>query len=393
MYNFDKIENRLKTHSMKWDDLEIWFNCTDVIPMWVADMDFRSPDEVIEAVKARVEHGIFGYAGDVTPYYEAVINWFEKRHGWRIEEEWICMTEGIVSAIHMLIQAFSEEGDKVLIQSPVYPPFYKAIQNNNRVLVENNLVFKDGRYEMDFEALDRQLENCKIFILCSPHNPVGRVWTEEELTKVAELANKHNVVVISDEIHGDLIFKDYDFTPMGLVKQCQDRLIVCTAPSKTFNIAGLHASNIIIKNEELRERFRRILEKNGVSTKPNVLGVVGLVAAYNHGENWLREVMDYIEGNFSFLDEFLKERIPELKLTKGEGTYLAWIDCSGLGLRSIQLSDFFIRQCKVGINPGYAFGTGGERFIRLNLGCSRQLLTKVLEQIETAVKKNIREKS
>ncbi|QNO16057.1 pyridoxal phosphate-dependent aminotransferase [Alkalicella caledoniensis] len=386
MYSFDKIESRSKTHSMKWDDLEQWFNCSDVIPMWVADMDFKSPNEVIEAVKARVEHGIFGYAGDIKPYNEAVINWFSNKYGWNINEEWICMTEGIVSAIHMLIQGLSEEGDKVLIQSPVYPPFYRAIKNNNRVLVENQLIYKNGRYEMDFDELDRQLVGVKIFILCSPHNPVGRVWSKEELSRVVELAKKHNTLIISDEIHGDLAFKDKAFTPMGVMEGCQDRLIVCTAPSKSFNIAGLHASNIIISNQRLRETFRGILEKNGSSTKPNVLGVVALIAAYNHGEKWLEEVINYIEGNFRYLDEFLKERIPKLKLVEADGTYLAWVDCSQLGIRSIELSNFFIEKCKVGMNPGYSFGTGGERFIRLNLGCSRELLKRALEQIEAGVK-------
>ncbi len=390
MYDFHKVHNRRDTHSLKWDDLEEWFNCTDVIPMWVADMDFRSPDEVIEAVKNRVEHGIFGYAGNIRPFEDAVINWFSRRYGWNIGREWICMTEGIVSSLHMLVQGLTDEGDKVLIQTPVYPPFYKAIKNNKRVVVENQLANNDGYYEMDFDLLDKQLEDVKLFILCSPHNPVGRVWTKEELIKVAELAIKHNVTLISDEIHGDLVFKDYNFTPMGVIDEISDRLVVCTAPSKSFNIAGLHTSNIIIKNNSIRDKFKGVLDQNGVSTKPNVLGVVALMAAYNHGERWLTEVLEYIQDNFKYLDEYFNEKIPELELTKGEGTYLAWVNCSGLGLRSIELQDFFYRKCKVGMTPGYSFGTGGEQFVRLNLGCSREILKKALEQIETAVIEHIR---
>ena len=368
---------------MKWDDLDEWFSSTEILPMWVADMDFKCPDEVIEALKTRVEHGVLGYPGSIGTYYEAVINWFDKKQGWHIERDWICTTEGVVTAINMLIQALSKEGDKVLIQTPVYPPFYKAVDNNNRVLVENKLVYKDGRYEIDFDALDKQLEGVKIFLFCSPHNPVGRVWTKEELVKIAELTKKHDVLVISDEIHGDLVFNGVEFTSMGQLEDMHHRTAVCTAPSKAFNIAGLQVSNTIISNAELRTKYKEIQEKSGVHTKPNVLGLVATIAAYNHGEQWLNEVMEYVEGNFRYLDEYLKANIPTIKLIKPEGTYLAWLDCTELGLAGEELSDFFIKKCKVGIVPGYSFGKDGGSFIRLNLGCSILLLEEALKRIKS----------
>ena len=383
MYRFDELIERKGSHCMKWDDLDEWFSSTEILPMWVADMDFKCPDEVIEALKTRVEHGVLGYPGSIGTYYEAVINWFDKKQGWHIERDWICTTEGVVTAINMLIQALSKEGDKVLIQTPVYPPFYKAVDNNNRVLVENKLVYKDGRYEIDFDALDKQLEGVKIFLFCSPHNPVGRVWTKEELVKIAELTKKHDVLVISDEIHGDLVFNGVEFTSMGQLEDMHHRTAVCTAPSKAFNIAGLQVSNTIISNAELRTKYKEIQEKSGVHTKPNVLGLVATIAAYNHGEQWLNEVMEYVEGNFRYLDEYLKANIPTIKLIKPEGTYLAWLDCTELGLAGEELSDFFIKKCKVGIVPGYSFGKDGGSFIRLNLGCSILLLEEALKRIKS----------
>lgn len=385
MNRFDELVERRGSYSMKWDDLEEWFNSKEVLPMWVADMDFKCPSEVIKAVKQRVEHGVFGYPGNIGNYYESVINWFGNRQGWDVQTEWICTTEGVVTAINMLIQALSEEGDKVLIQTPVYPPFYKAVDNNNRILVENKLVYTAGRYEIDFESLDKDLEGVKIFLMCSPHNPVGRVWTKDELNKIVELTKKHDVLIISDEIHGDLVFNGVDFISMGQINDIENRVAICTAPSKTFNIAGLQVSNIIVKNVELRNRYKDIQEKCGIQTKPNVLGLVATMAAYNHGEQWLNEVMDYVEGNFKYLDEFLQANIPSIKLVKSEATYLAWLDCTELGIAGEELSDFFIKNCKVGVVPGYSFGTDGKNFIRLNIGCSRVILEEALKRIKSAV--------
>lgn len=385
MNRFDELVERRGSHSMKWDDLDEWFSSNEVLPMWVADMDFKCPDEVIEALKKRVEHGVFGYPGDIGKYYESVIKWFDNKQGWNVEAECICTTEGVVTAINMLIQALSEEGDRVLIQTPVYPPFYKAVSNNNRVLVENKLVYKSGRYEIDFESLDKNLEGVKIFLMCSPHNPVGRVWSKEELNKIVELTKKHDVLIISDEIHGDLVFKDVDFISMGQLKDIENRVAICTAPSKAFNIAGLQVSNIILKNDHMRKKYKDIQEKSGIHSKPNVLGLVATMAAYNHGELWLNEVMDYVEDNFKYLDEFLQVNIPSIKLIKPEGTYLAWLDCTELGIFGQELSDFFIKKCKVGVVPGYSFGNEGSNFIRLNIGCSRVILEEALKRIKSAV--------
>jgi cystathionine beta-lyase len=387
IHNFDEIIDRKKTDSVKWSTNEKKFGKEDVLAMWVADMDFKAPEPVVEALVQRAAHGIYGYAARHSSNYEAVIEWMQKRHGWETQRSWQIPTPGVVPAISIAMLAFTQPGDKVIIQSPVYHPFFSIVSNNGRQVVENHLINDDGYYRMDFEELDRQLADPRVhmLILCSPHNPVGRVWTRQELTRLGELCLKHEVIVISDEIHSDLVFSWARHTPYASISaQMAQNSVSLFAPSKTFNLAGLHTSIALIPNRRLHQRFTQQIENLGIGGI-SVFGLAGLEAAYRYGEEWLTQLLVYLEGNLLFLENYIQVCIPQIKVRKPEGSYLVWLDCRKLGLKRAELRKFFIEEAGIGLNDGFAFGEAGEGYMRLNVACPRALLQKALEQLAKAV--------
>lgn len=385
-YNFDKIYDRVDTASVKWDLRKALYGSDELIPLWVADMDFPCPQPVIEALGKRLEHPIFGYSIQSEEYNRAVSGWMERRFQWQLPHESILYCPGVVPALNFVIKAYTSPGDKVIIQSPVYHIFHKAILNNDRVIADNPLVYEDGRYWMDFEQLESLAgEQTKLMILCSPHNPVGRVWERAELLKVAEFCHKNNIILVSDEIHGDLIYPGSRHTPLAsLSPEIAGRIITCTAPSKTFNLAGLQTANVIIEDESLRERFKFELEKSGIFG-PSPFGAAALIAAYNEGEEWLEQMLDYLEGNLNYLSRFIREELPELEVVRPEATYLIWVDCRKLGMSRRELKMFMREKAKLAIEDGYIFGSPGTGFIRINIACPRALLEEALGRLKRAL--------
>ena len=383
---FDQVIERCGTNSLKWDARQARFGREDVIPLWVADMDFRSPQAVIEALQRRVEHGIFGYAARLDSYYAAVQGWLAERHGWQVEKEWLVHSPGVVPALYGLVRALTEPGDKVMLQSPVYAPFFKAVESSGRTLVNNRLQLSAGRYAMDLEDLETQIDDrVKMVFLCSPHNPVGRVWTREELIRLREICVKYQLILVADEIHADLVYPGFKHTCFGTIAgELLSNLVVCTAPSKTFNLAGLQIANVIIPNPELRRAFERAMEHAGIA-EPNVLGLVAAEAAYGHGAGWLDELIGYLHGNLNYVKKFVAAQIPELSIIEPEGTYLVWLDCRKLGLESRALREFMVTKAKVALNDGFAFGPGGEGFMRINIACPRVTLVEAMERIAAAI--------
>ncbi len=400
-YDFDREINRKGTNSVKWEFIKHGDSLlyreepddsssgTRLLPMWVADMDFPCPEPIVEALVARAQHGLFGYTSPTDSYYNAVVSWMKKRHGWEIEPEWICATPGVVPALNMLVKTYISPGDKVLIQTPVYYPFNKAVENNDGMLITNPLIYENGRYCIDFADLEQKTKDpqVKMAILCSPHNPVGRVWTRDELLRFGEICLKNNVLVVADEIHGDLILEGFVFTPFaGISEPFAQSSITCTAPSKTFNLAGLKTSNIIIADEQLRARFKKTLGRTGLGGV-GAFGVVALEAAYNHGEEWLSQVLDYIMGNLRYLEEYIAEYLPQIKVVPLEGTYLVWLDCRSLGLGKLELEQMMLEEARVYLDEGYIFGTEGEGFERVNLACPRSVLVEALERIRNVIER------
>lgn len=384
-YNFDEFVDRRNTNCIKWDTLEDTYNSKDILPMWIADMDFKASDEIINALKERVEHGVLGYNFISDSTYESIINWAKKRYNWDIKKEWILFTPGVVAGFNLGLRILTEEKDEVVIQPPIYPPFFRVIDNNKRTLVTNPLIIENGKHTIDFDDLEKKLKTAKVLMLCSPHNPVGRVWNKEELTKLADLCLKNNVFVISDEIHCDLIFKGYKHINIAsLSKDMEANTITLIAPSKTFNLAGLFTSVVIIPNEEIRKKYENEilnLEIGHVS----VFGAVGLEAAYTHGEEWLEEALVYIEGNVDYTLDYIEKNIPKIKVIRPEGTFLLWLDFRELGLNQEELNKLMIEKGKVLLNDGSSFGKEGEGFLRLNIGCPRSTLEEALKRIENAV--------
>ncbi|EJO5346567.1 pyridoxal phosphate-dependent aminotransferase [Clostridium botulinum] len=390
-YNFDKIVSRDNTNCSKWNFNKETFGYEDIIPMWIADMDFETVPEVKEEMIKRAQHGIYGYTATTESYYEEVVKWMKKRHRWNIKKEWIANTPGIVMAVNTIVRTFTNAGDKVLLQRPIYYPFFKAINNNGCHIVNNPLKFDGKRYEMDLEDLDKKLSDprVKIMILCSPHNPTGRVWTKEELVNVGKLCLEHNVLVISDEIHSDLIYKPNKHVPFASIcEQFEDITITCTAPSKTFNLAGLQGSNIIIPNKKLRNEFKISMENIGISGL-NIFASIACETAYKHGEQWLEELLNYLQLNKEFAKKFIQEKIPMLKVIDSEGTYLLWIDCRELKMSKNELKEFMLKEAGVAFDEGYIFGQEAVGFERMNIACPRQLLQEALKRIEKAVNNKI----
>ena len=386
MYDFDEIIPRKNTNSMKWDKLEEVYQREDLLPMWVADMDFLVAPQITSALEKRIKHGIYGYTFCSDDYYASVINWMKDRHDFNIKKEWIVFTPGVVPAVSYAIRAFTDIGDSVIVQSPVYHPFYNSIKDNKRNVVTNPLIYKDGRYQMDYDDLERKIDSkTKLLILCSPHNPVGRVWTKEELSKLAEICLKNNIKIISDEIHFDIVYKDSKHTVLANISdEIMDNSIICTAPSKTFNIAGIQVSNIIIPNEKMRQRYVKELEVDHIGS-PNSIAETVLIAAYNDSKDWLDSAVDYIEKNKDYFINYVNREIPQLKVIKPEGTYLLWVDCSGLGMDRDELRDFFVNKCKIAFNHGEMFGEEGKLFQRVNIACPLAIIEEALYKIKEAV--------
>lgn len=387
-YDFDQVIDRRNTNSLKYDFAVERGRPADVLPLWVADMDFRAPEPVLDALRKAVEHGIFGYS-DVKPgYYDAVSRWFDGRFGWQTRPEWLVKTPGVVYALAMAVRALTRPGDAVLIQPPVYYPFFSVIRDNDRKVVENELVYEDGRYSIDFADFERRIveENVKLFILCSPHNPVGRVWRLEELRRLGGICQKHGVYVVSDEIHCDFAFPEHPHTIfLSANPELAEQTVVCTAPSKSFNLAGLQASNIWIPGEDVRRRFTKEIDRSGYS-QLNTLGLAACQAAYEAGGEWLDQCRAYLRANLDFLRDFLAEHIPEIRLVEPEGTYFAWLDCSGLGLSKQALNDLVVNRARLWLDAGHIFGGGAEQFQRVVLACPRKMLEQALCQLEQAVK-------
>ncbi|OFX89175.1 MAG: cystathionine beta-lyase [Bacteroidetes bacterium GWF2_33_16] len=383
-YNFDELLNRENTGSLKYDLRNKIFGKSDVIPMWVADMDFRTPYFIVDALKKCTDNQIFGYFLFDKSYYESIINWIKRHHQWEIKQDWISFSPGVVPSLSLLVLAFTQPGDKIIIQPPVYPPFFFTIKDNNRQVVENPLLLENGRFKMDFGNLEDKLKDAKMLILSNPHNPGGTVWKKEELKKLGELCLKHKVLVVTDEIHSDLVFKPNKFVPLASIsEEIANITIALMAPSKTFNMAGLSSSSVIISNPKLKARFDEIMHTIHVGLG-NMFGIAATEAAYNNGDEWLKQLLNYIAGNIDFVEKFLKERIPQIKMMRPEGTYLIWLDCRDLNLDSDELSRFFIEKANIGMNFGESFGTGGEGFMRMNVACPRITLANALNQLLSA---------
>ncbi|WFD11101.1 MalY/PatB family protein [Tepidibacter hydrothermalis] len=386
-YNFDCIIDRSNNFSAKWSEMEKKYGSNDLLPMWVADMDFKTAPCIVDAIRERLDQEIYGYTTRPDSYNESIVNWVKKRHDWDIKSEWLIYSPGVIPSISLLIQQLTNEGDKIIIQQPVYSPFANVVKDNNRELVVNSLKKdENGRYVMDYEDLESKIDkNVKLFILCNPHNPVGRVWEKEELIKLGEICLKNNIKVISDEIHSDIIFKNYKHTPFASISEAFSKnSITCIAPTKTFNIAGLQTSVVVLPNEEdyklLDKAFTTIDIKRN-----NCFSLVASQAAYNHGEEWLEELLEYIEGNIDFLIDYLRTNIPQIKVVKPEGTYLVWLDFSELGLDDDDLSNLIKEKAKVALNNGLAFGVEGKGYQRINLACPRSMVKESLERIKKAV--------
>ena len=386
-FDFDRVIDRRNTDSIKFDFAGEFGLPADVLPLWVADMDFRAPEGVLEMLKSRVDHGIFGYTYAKPDYFEAVSDWFKSRFGWETRPEWLVRTPGVVFALAMAVRALTEPGDGVLVQTPVYHPFFDVVRMNDRHLVECPLVLREGRYRIDFDAFEAAIaENgVKLFILCSPHNPVGRVWTVDELRRLGEICLNHHVIVVSDEIHCDFTWPEHPHTPfIKAVPEMAAHAIVCTAPSKTFNLAGLQASNIFIPDDKLRERFTREIKRTGFSSL-NCLGLEACKAAYRTGAEWLDALKDYLRGNLDYLRDFLQSALPALRLIEPEGTYLAWVDFSALGLTPDNLHDLIANRARLWLDDGNIFGQCGEQYQRIVLACPRATLEEALRRLKAAV--------
>ena len=412
-YNFDKITNRKGTNSLKYDFAVERGKPADVLPLWVADMDFPVSEEISKSLHAAVEHGIYGYTQPKDAYYNAVMNWMERKHNWKTKREWIVKTPGVVFALGAAVKAFTDPGDAILIQNPVYYPFTNIIRDNNRKVVDNTLVYHpvtertvvpvttddaseqqinnvgtvSPAYQIDFEDFERKIEqeHVKLFILCNPHNPVGRVWTVEELQKLGEICLRHHVIVVSDEIHNDFVYPGYEHTVFANVDpRFAEFTLTCTAPSKTFNLAGLQISNIFIPNENLRKAFKTEIDRTGYD-EPNALGVVACEAAYRAGEDWLEQLRAYLLKNLNFLRDFLQEKIPQIHLVEPEGTYLVWLDCSELGITGKELDQFIVDKAGLWLDGGSMFGPSGAAFQRVNIACPQATLELALNKLKAAV--------
>lgn len=385
-YDFDQIIDRSNTNSIKTDAVERVFGNKDVIPLWVADMDFLSPPEITEGLKKRVGHGIFGYTEPNERYFTSIINWLKNRHRWSVNKEAISFVPGVVKGFAFAIDVFTKDNDKIIIQPPVYPPFKGTTEDLNREIVTNPLVFENGQYKMDFDNLREVAKTgCKMLILCNPQNPSGRIWTKEELSELAEICFDNNILVVSDEIHADLVLPGSVHVPFATVSEkAAQNNITLMAPSKTFNIAGIVSSFAVVENLEIRKKYFGYLHARQLN-EGTIFGYLAAQYAYEYGEEWLNQVIEYIQKNIDFVDEFLQKNIPQIKVVMPEASFLIWLDCRELNLSQHELESFFIHKAKLGLNSGTMFGKGGEGFMRLNVGCSLITLEKALDNLKKAV--------
>ena len=387
-YDFDKVIDRNGTAAVKLEEAKEVWGRADLIPLWVADMDFRISSYIQDALAAQAAHGIYGYSDSKEDYFAAVRDWMKRKHGWQVEEKWLVKTPGVVFALAMAVRAFTKEGEAVMIQQPVYYPFSSVIKDNGRKLVSNTLVQKeDGHYEMDLADFERKVKEkkVKLFFLCNPHNPVGRVWDRESLLEIGRICVENHVVVVSDEIHADFIFEGTHQVFADLSDKIRDISVTCTAPSKTFNIAGLQVSNIFIANDSLRRRFVKEISAAGYS-QVNASGLVACRTAYAQGEEWYQGMMAYVRANIDFAEQYIREQIPEIRMRKPEGTYLLWLDFRRLSLTSEELEDLIVRKAGLWLDSGAIFGACGEGFQRINAACTRATLTEALGWIKNAIK-------
>lgn len=382
MEYFDNIIDRKGTSCIKYDDLFERFGSEDLLPLWVADMDFSVPECISEAIIDRAEHNIYGYTFRDKECIDAFTSWCKRRYDWDANKEWITSSPGVVTGLSLSILALSEKGDKILIQPPVYPPFFEIVRDTKRRLVESPLIFKEGKYFMDFEDLERKFAGgIKIMIICNPHNPVGRAWSKEELTRLGELCVKYNVLLISDEIHADLLFPGKKHIPVAsLSEEIKDVTITAMAPSKTFNVAGLSSSVVIIPNKSIREKYNEVLNSLHLGLG-NLFGHTALKAGYTHGDKWLDDLMQYIKENVEFTKSYLKEKLPLVRLIEPEATFLLWLDFKAYNKSNEELNKLFINKGKLALNNGTAFGKEGEGFFRLNIGCPQLTLKEAMDRI------------
>lgn len=388
--DFDTVIDRKNTYSLKYDAAKQRNLPQDLLPLWVADMDFRVSSYIQDAVLRQTQHGIFGYSEVQEDYFEVLQKWMKRHYDWQIDSKWLVKTPGIVFALAMAVKAFTSPGDSVLIQQPVYYPFSEVIADNQRRVVSNTLIQEEsGRYVMDFEDFEEKIvrEKIKLFFLCNPHNPVGRVWTKEELTTLGDICYRHHVIVVSDEIHADFVFHGKHQVFAGLKEEYQEISITATSPSKTFNIAGLQVSNIFIPNPQLRSQFVKQIDAAGYS-QLNVLGLVAAKAAYEFGEEWYQAMLKYVGDNIAYATNYLKERLPEIKFTQQEGTYLLWLDFRPLKLSESQLEELIIKKARLQLDSGRMFGVTGSGFQRINIACPRETLKEALTRLERAIRED-----
>lgn len=384
-FDFNVPVDRRHTNSYKWDSA----NQEDIIPLWVADMDFKTAPAIIEILKKRVEHGIFGYTKVPDEYYNATIKWFASEHGWNFNRENIIYTSGVVPAISAIIKALTEEGDKVIVQTPVYNCFFSSIRNNGCVASENNLILRDNTYFIDFEDLEKKAADpkAKILLLCNPHNPAGRVWTKEELERIGEICVRNDVKVVSDEIHCELVYPPFSYTPFGsLEEELTSKSVSCVSPSKAFNIAGLQIANIVCKDDEMLQKIDKAININEVCDV-NPFGVLATIAAYTEGKEWLEELKKYLWGNYQYVIEFFNTHLPQYPVLKLEGTYLVWVDCRHIGIPSEELEERLIKEAKVWLNAGDMYGKAGEGFMRINIATQRERLEEGLKRLAKVLAK------
>lgn len=385
-YDFDTVVDRSKNNAAKYDERIKKFGTDKVIPLWIADMDFKSPQPVIDALTARAQEGIWGYTSRPASYFEAICNWQQRRHGWTIDRSLVSWSLGVVPALSMLVKLFTPEGSKVLIQTPVYGEFYDVTEAWNRTVVENKLVEKDGKWTVDWEDFEAKLPQVSMFLLCSPHNPLGIVWTREELTRMTDLCRKYGVLMVSDEIHSDLVFHGKTHIPTAsLSEQVAGEVISCISGTKTFNLAGLQASTTVFPNMRMKELYDKAWMNMDIH-RNNAFSLTAMEAAFNEGEEWLDQLLEYIDGNFNFIRDYCAAHIPQIKPNLPDATYLVWLDCRELGMSNEELRRFMIEKAGLGLNEGWSFGRSLNGFMRLNAACSRKVLEQAMKQLEKAVK-------
>ena len=385
--DFDTIVDRKNTNCLKYDFAVERGMPEDVLPLWVADMDFKTSSYVQDALNRQIEHGIFGYSESKDEYFEAVSGWMKRHHDWDVSKDWLVKTPGVVFALAMAVQTFTDPGDKVLIQLPVYYPFSGVIKGNGRVVVSNTLIYgEDNRYHIDFDDFEKKIvdENIKLFFLCSPHNPVGRVWSKEELIRLGDICYKHHVIVVSDEIHADFVFNGKHQVFANLKKEYEEITITCTAPSKTFNLAGLQVSNVFIANPKLRKAFCKQIDIAGYS-QLNVMGLVACEAAYRDGDEWYEAMLKYVKSNIDFTRKYVEENLPGVTMAEHEGTYLVWLDSRDTGLDVEQLEHMIVHEAKLWLDSGKIFGDNGKGFQRINVACPRSVLEEALSRIKSCL--------